>query len=491
MSSAAILTLALFAPAAPPAAGLKLQRGDEFHYRGTVAEAVDRPGVRFRRSHELNIRVFVLDRRETWADAAVLTLVRRTDDAPVAGALTDVTGTKREDKSPAAARLDLIRIHEDGTVHLIAPLGPAPLRFAADTPARLLPVPPLDTFASFEFGMFAPRTKADDEAWSIAGHDFINSQRCLHHRFVQQAADWEFPRGGQKSWQRTDDVWLAASGVARRMKRAIRQRDGIATEPAVRIDVSLELQEQGRPLGRMFDRYRSDIEVAYLASTEIGPLVKDAARLGPEPFKQRIARLDSHLAANEPGSPFRDAVLAVRRQLEAASKGEAIAIPEHTAEVIVRKVATVGRAAPEIMSGDFKLSAAQGRPVVIVFFMPGQVTAESSLTIADALRTKFGSKVHVAAFAVFAPSSAGIRDRDRLKLTVPIYDGSSAEAAYGIETFPRFFAIDAAGTLRWTFAGVGNETGKSLREQVESLLAPPVATVSPAAPGNPEPRPKP
>ena len=32
---------------------------------------------------------------------------------------------------------------------------------------------------------------------------------------------------------------------------------------------------------------------------------------------------------------------------------------------------------------------------------------------------------------------------------------------------------------------------KSLREQVESLLAPPVATVSPAAPGNLRPQPKP
>ena len=141
MAPAVVLSLALLAPAAPPD-GPKLQRGDEFAYAGTVSEAVDRPGTRLRRSHEITVRVFVLERSPTWADAAVLTLVRRMDDAPVAGAIPEVTGSDRENRSPPAARLDLVRIHANGTVHQIAPLGPAPLRFTADTPARALPVPP-------------------------------------------------------------------------------------------------------------------------------------------------------------------------------------------------------------------------------------------------------------------------------------------------------------------------------------------------------------
>ena len=52
MSSAGFLTLALLLPAAPPA-GPNLQRGDELIYTGSVTEAVDRPGMRFRRTHEL------------------------------------------------------------------------------------------------------------------------------------------------------------------------------------------------------------------------------------------------------------------------------------------------------------------------------------------------------------------------------------------------------------------------------------------------------
>lgn len=507
MTSVGILTLALLVPTAPPAAGPKLQRGDEMIYTGTITEAVDRPVTRFRRAHEIEVRVFVFERREPWADAAVLTLLRRTDDAPVAGVLPDVTGVKRGQPSPPAARLDFIRIHENGTVHLLAPLGPAPLRFAADTPARILPAPPLDAFASFEFGMFPPRAKVDEknwsvassdaarpaESWSLQGHDFINNERCVQLRMVQQSSDWEKPRGGLTSWQRAEDVWTSQNGLAKRIHRVINHRDGIAPEPAVRIELKLELQEQGRPIGRTYDRYRTEIELAYLATAEMSPLLKDAARLGAEPFAKRLAKLDAHLEANETGTPYREAVFAVRRQLEAARKGEVISLPAASAELLVpaAKLPAIGLAAPDFPTGKLRLSELQGKPVVLVFFMPGQETAERSLTIADALHTKFGTRVTVLPLVVFSKHEAGIQDRDRLKLAVPVYDGAAAESAYGIESFPRFYAIDGRGKLRWSFAGVGPETGFLVREQVESLLSPLVVTGPPGGPANPKPMPRP
>src|SRR5262245_54654911 len=151
VSPAGLLCLILLAPGD---VGPKLQKGDELTYAGSVAEVVDRPGNRFRRRHDLEVRVFVLDRRETWADAAVLTLLRRAEDV-VAGAVGTVTGGNPDRvATPPAAHLDLIRIHADGTVHQLAPPGPVPLKLAADTPARVLPALPLDSFAPFEFGMF-------------------------------------------------------------------------------------------------------------------------------------------------------------------------------------------------------------------------------------------------------------------------------------------------------------------------------------------------
>jgi hypothetical protein len=486
VTAVGLFSLALLAPAAPP--GPALQRGDEFAWTGTITEAVDRPGTRLRRTHDLEVRLFVLEKRETWADAAVMTLVRRTDDEPVSGVLPEVTGLKKVGPAPPAARLDLVRFYADGTVHLIAPLGPSPLRLTPETITRALPAVPLDTFASFEFGIFAPRPAAN--SWTPVGFDFVHSERCQQLALTQQSPDWDRPVGGQTSWQRKDDAWCSANGLARKVKRSIRHRDGIAKEFAVRIDVVYELKEQGRPIGRMYDRYRADIEAAYLAATEVLPLAKDFARLGPEPFQQRIAKLNAHLEANDPGSPFKEAVFAVRRQLEAVRKGEVIPVPSAPPTAAPPKKATIGRAAPDFQSGKFRLSEQQGKPVMLVFFMPGQETAEPALKVAVKLHDQFAGKATVAAFTVFAPHEASVRLTNN-KLRVPVYDGTVAEGPYGIETFPRFFVIDAQGVLTWSFAGVGNETTALLKEQMDRLLAPPVATGSPTGPGNPRPRPAP
>ena len=72
--------------------------------------------------------------------------------------------------------------------------------------------------------------------------------------------------------------------------------------------------------------------------------------------------------------------------------------------------------------------------------------------------------------AVWADASAGVKDRDRLKLAVPINDGAQADTAYGVESVPRFVVIDGRGVVRWAFAGVGAETGHSVRDQVDRLF---------------------
>jgi hypothetical protein len=118
-------------------------------------------------------------------------------------------------------------------------------------------------------------------------------------------------------------------------------------------------------------------------------------------------------------------------------------------------------------------------------------SADQSLAIGEAIRKKYGSRVAVAPLAVFGGKEAGTRDRDRLKLSILVYDGTSASPLYGVESFPRFYAIDGAGKVHWSFEGVGNETGYLLREQLESLLSPPVATSSPVGSWKRRMRPRP
>lgn len=497
MLPAGLLALALLAPAAPPDP-VRLPKGAELIYTGTVAEAVDRPGRRFRREHDLEIRLFVLDQRDGWADVAVLTLLRRAGDPATAAALPVVTGASPDRPAdPPAARLDLVRVAADGSARLLRPAGPVPLRLAADTPTAPLPPPPPDTFAPFEFGMLPP---AAGDGWEPGGDEFVNGEQCRRLLRTRRTPDWDRPRAGQTAWRRVDGVWLSADGLARRVEREVSQKDEAGAAVAARVAVRYELKQQARLRGRDYDRYRREIEVGYAAAADLPAIAREGTPA--REFDIRLARLNRYLAETDAATPYREAVLAVRRQLEAARRGEFAPAPSsggreppvwsHRQDAGVTEEAVgsrpplaIGKPAPAVTAGAFRPADARGTPVVLVFFMPGQPTADLSLAVADALQMRYGRRLVVAPLAVFAPAALGLADRDRLKLTVPVYDGTAAGEAFGVDTFPRFVLLDRGGVVRWAFAGVGAETGFLLKEQVDALLNPPAGTGSPPAPTRP------
>jgi hypothetical protein len=479
------LALALLAPGAEPARAVGLQKGDELTYTGTVSEGANRVGNRFRRAHALEIRVLVLEASDRWADAAVLTVLRRTDDA-VSGAVADLTGGGRAKAAPPLVRLDLVRVHADGTAHALLPVGPPPLALDAKTPARGLPVLPLDCFAPFEFGMFPPRAprgtggdpwtvaSADPargaETWQHTGTEFVTGERCAQLVMNQAHPNWDKPVGGKGAWHRADAVWVSTlDGTARKLHRVIRHRDGIESDLAAWVEVKFEVQDRGRAVGRTFDRARRDIETAFAAASDAAPLLADAAKHGPRTFEPRIQKLDAHLSESDATSAYREAVVAVRRQLEAAKRGQPVAqVAVPLAPVALPKQSAwpeAGAAAPDFATGPFKLSAQRGKPVVLVFYKPGSETAPLALAVADALHEKHKGRAAIVPLAVWAeqPPRAG---------GAPVFDGSRAELVYGVESVPRFAVLDARGVVTWSFAGAGAETGFTLNEQLERLLAP-------------------
>ncbi len=492
----AILLLSASTPPGPDAGGGQaLAKGDELTFTGTVEEAVDRPGNRFRRAQKIEIRVLVLEAKESWTDVAVLTLLRRNDDT-VTGAVSAITGGTPEKAAPPAARLDLVRVHLDGSAHHIHPIGPPPLTFDAKTPARTLPAIPLDTFAPFEFGMFPPRPprSAPDKPWTVAstdqnrpsetwqaqGNEFVTAERCTLLVMNQQHANWAKPVGGHSAWHRADAVWVSTlDGTARKVHRVVRHRDGLATELAAWVEVKYELKAQTRVIGRTFDHYRRDIETAFAAAADVAPFLPDAAKHGPKVFESRLQKIDAYLKESDASSPYREAVQAVRRQLDAARRGETVAKTALVSAVGVGATAPKratwpepGQLAPDFTAGTFRLAESRGKPVVLAFFKPGSETADLALAVTDALNQRYGTRAAIIPLAVWGDAAAGVKDRDRRKLTVPIFDGTQAETAYGVESVPRFVLIDGSGVVKWTFGGVGAETGHCAREQLERLLAP-------------------
>lgn len=502
-----LLAITLLCPTAPadnpgPSAGVELT------FVGGVEEAVERPGARFRRSQKLEIRVLVLEKKDAWTDAAVLTTLRRADDA-VTGAVGAVTGSAAEKAAPPAVRLDLVRIHADGTAHHLHPTGPPPFTLDAKTPARALPPPSLDTFSPFEFGMFPPRPPRNDpdkpwtvastdpnrpsEVWQRQGTDSVTGERCVTLVMNQEHPNWAKPVGGKSAWHRADAVWAsAADGTARKVHRVIRHRDGTATELAAWVEVKYELKEQTRVIGRTFDRARRDIETALSASADLAPFLADAVKHGPRFFETKGQKLDAYLEASDTSSPYREAVVAVRRQVAAAVKGESVAAaPLPPALAPVKKPGAwpeLGQFAPDFTAGAFKLSEGRGKPVLLVFFKPGSETTDLALSIADALHLKYGTKAAVVPLAVWADPGTGAKTRERLKLSVPVYESAQVEALYGVESVPRFALVDGAGAVRWSFVGVGAETGSLAVGQLERLLKPAspthaAGTTAPPGPG--------
>lgn len=326
MLPAGLLALTLLAPGqAPASVAPSWQKGDELTYVGSVTEFVDRPGIRFRRAHDLEVRVFVLEVRTGSIDAAVLTLLRRADDV-VTGAVGTVTGAKPERAvAPPAARLDLVRVRANGVAELLLPRGPMPLDLGFDTPTHPAPAVPRDTFASFEFGMFSPRP---GDTWKAAGSEAINAASCTRLVSTSQTPTWDQPVGGEVAWQRVGTVWVSErDGTVRRVHRIDRQRDGLNPTPAVVVEVKYDLKDHAKIGGRTYDRYRREVEFAYTTRMELLPLLPDAARLGPKPFEDRIAKVNRYLDESLPGTPYREAVLAVRRQLDAARRGDVVRDP--------------------------------------------------------------------------------------------------------------------------------------------------------------------
>ncbi|VTT98239.1 unnamed protein product [Gemmataceae bacterium] len=486
--TAGLLALS-FAVAAPPVTGL--QRGDEFTFTGTVAEGVSRAPDFFRRNHALELRLLVLDRQENWADVTVLTRLQRTADA-VGGAVGAVTGGAAKD-FPPIVRLDVVRVHSDGTVHLLSPVGPAPLKLAANTPARALPPTPLDSFPVSEFGVFpppVPRGNGDDpwtvasagnrpsQTWQAKGFEFIHAERCRLLAGNQASPNWEKPVGGQTAWHRADAVWVSTQdGTARKVHRVIRHRDGRSEAAAAWVEVKYELKDQGRLGGQTFDRVRRDVDVAYFALADAAQLLPDAQKLGPKTFEARIARLDAQLEETDPASPYREAMLAARRMLDDGRDGKPAALQPVVATVPAVPASRlaapeVGQLAPDVSTGVFRLAEQRGTPVLLVFFRPGGETSAHALAIAGALEKRYAGNLVVAPLVVFGDAATAARDRDGLKLKLPLYDGAKAVAAYGVETAPRFVLVDGAGKVAWAFAGVGAETGYLAKEQADRLAAP-------------------
>lgn len=463
-------------------------RGMEAVYQGEVVEEVRRPGQQFRRRHHLEVRVVAVDGTARWADLAVMTRLLRQEDGALRGVgpLLQVGG---EEEGLPLLRLEWVRLATSGEVWRLRPEGPPPLRWSEQTPRQPLPPLPLDSFAASELGMFAPpRPKGEvqwartvpgrpAERWQRMGTEAVHGERCVVLRLHQQGDSDK----GAEAWQRQETLWLSTQdGVVRRVERRIERSSSQQALPWAWVETRYELRTLLPVAGRRWERLRRDLEVAYCALRDAEELAPQAARLGPRPFEQRLARLEACLADSDAADPYRPLLLAGQRALEAARHGRvptsAISEPRTTPHW-----PHDGQPAPEISIGNRTLSSWRGRPVLLLFFPAEGETTELALAIAHALQQRYGEQAAILPLVAWGPLERAEQSARRRRWNLTLYDGRTAAADYAVTTAPRFLLLDAQGRVRWSFTGVGAEVGYLVRDQLERCLA---SLRSPASPSS-------
>lgn len=494
MSPLGLLLTALLVPAAPPAPDVpapQLTRGLELVYRGEAVEASDRVDNRFRKRSELEVRVLVLEAGPLSADCAVMTRLRPQDDPTVAGAAAAVTGSDPS-RTPAhaAIRIDLVRVDGHGRCRVLhPPPGPPPIPLGPNTPTANPPPIPLDGPPNLEVGMFVPlpaRPVAVGGSWDAAdparppvgwtaGEAVWNGGRCVELRADQHTDGWDRPAVAPTGWRRTEAAIVSPTdGFTARVHRRVERRDGAGVVGWV--EVTYELQPPTRLVGARYADARRDAEAAFAFAADLDQLLSRTGPHDPGPFAVKLTKIDRYLADAATPTGFREAVDGARRRCAAAARGD---LPQPiipaSASVRLESVA-VGNPAPDFVapvvgrSEPFRLSSAKGKPAVVVFFKPGSRTGRATLLVAQALHDHFAGRAAVVAVAVGAgPDAADALSKD-MKLTFPVVDGAGARDRYGIDTHPRFFALDSAGTVTWRFDGFGLETGYLAKQEVERLI---------------------
>ncbi len=491
MPIAKLLLVSLLVPAAdglavtPP----RLVRGEELVYQGEVVEAGERVGNRFRKKHELEVRVFVLEVSDGVADCAVLTCVRPLPDPAVASGAAAATGTDPTARPvPPAVHLDLVRVDAQGRVALLAPAaGPPPLPLEASTRTAAVPPLPTDVPPLIELGMFVPlpakpspvgTTWATAESgrppitWSAQREGVWNGGRCVEVGVTQQTTGYDRPASTVTGWRRTDTLLVMPSdGYACSVKRKTERREAASVVGWVEVNYSLQTLQ--RHHGARYADLRREVEAAYWFAGELNPLLT-TGRADPQAIRALGRRIDAFIKDQPAKTGFREALESVGRRCEAAARGEAVAptaLPTPKPEP-----PTVGRPAPDFVAplvhsaGQFRLSAKRAAPAVVVFYRPGSKTSVLSLTVAEALHRRFAERAAVVAVAVASDAVTANRQREELKLTVPVADGAAVRALYAIERYPQVFVIDRGGALAWQFEGAGAEVGYLVKQQLEKLV---------------------
>jgi peroxiredoxin len=461
-------------PTLPPASGdlvlvPHLSRAQELVYRGVFNEEGRGGQARLTRSYRLETRLLVLDTPPNGADVAVLTVLKHraaTGEPSLGG-----------DNGPMSVRLEPIHVDLQGKV-------------TADRHINLLV--PLDGAPTLECGAFVALpggrlhigqewTTTDRErpplTWRVTGTEMLGGNRCYKLIGEQKSEDWDHPRADHTAWHRQETVWLMPQlGLAYRLEREILQREPAHREATQRSLLRLEMESCFQLSGQAGDSRRQEVTQALAFRDSLAPLLTQPARYGPR-LATLAHKIEQHLEY-QPETPYRPALLQIKRRIEAAQRGETPPEPPREEAAPFATGFTVGQRAPDFLAGNFtgggstQLRSWMGKPVVLVFYHPASPYAATLLRFAQQLQASQPRRIIVAGLCVSDDAELARRQRDELGLTIPLLSGSGLRTSFGVESTPKIILLDSANIIRGTYLGWGQDTSREVREELQRWLTP-------------------
>ncbi|HTU23417.1 MAG TPA: redoxin domain-containing protein [Gemmataceae bacterium] len=445
-----------------------LRRGQELVYRGAFTEEGSGGRVLRSRSYRLETRILVLDTPPSGADVAVLTLLkhRASTSQPVIGG----------DISPVSVRLERAHVDLQGKI-------------TADAKVNVLV--PLDRAPTLECGCFIAlpggRIHVGQEwaavegdrpplTWRADGTEMAGGSSCIKLIGEQKSDDWDRPRGDRSAWRRSETAWLAPHlGLAYRVEREILQREPAHRQATQRSLLRIELESSFQLSGQAADDRRQEVKAALAFRESLTPMLDQPARYGPH--LAALLHKIVHYLEDQPESPYRPAVLQIKRQVEAAQRGETPPEPVREIRPIITGAA-IGQRAPDFIASSFtgggsaQLRRWMGKPVVLVFYHPGSPTSPTVLRYAQKLLARYPQRLYVAGMSISDNADLIKKQHADLGLTFPVLSAGGLRATFGVASTPKIILLDGSNIIRGEYLGWawGGETASELEEELKHWL---------------------
>lgn len=445
-----------------------LNRGQELVYRGAFTEEGNGDRVRFSRSYRLETRLLVLETPPKGADLAVLTLLkhRSATSQPVLDG----------NAAPVSVRLERAQVDLQGKI-------------SGDAHVNLLV--PLDRAPTLECGVFialpggrihmgqewvVPEGDRPPMTWRAAGSEMVSGNSCIKLIGEQKSDDWDRPRGDRAAWRRKETVWLAPHlGVACRVEREILHREPAQREATQRNLLRIDLESSFQLSGQAAGGRRKEVTQALAFGDSLRPLLDQPARYGPH-LTALLHKIEQHLQ-DQPESPYRPAILQVKRRVEAAQRGETPPEPIREIRPIVTGGA-IGQRAPDFIATNFtsggsaQLRRWMGKPIVLVFYHPASPTSPTLLRYAQQLFAKYPQRLYVAGMSISDNAEQIKKQHAELGLTIPLLSAGGLRGSFGVASTPKIILLDGSNIIRGEYLGWawGGETARELEQELKHWL---------------------